>query len=41
VPREAAVVTDAAYLLFAVGLLREAHPEVAASLATALVGGPP
>ncbi len=29
VPRRAAVVTDTAYLLFAVGLLRERHPEVA------------
>ena len=30
VPRDAALVTDAAYLLFAVGLLRAAHPEAAA-----------
>lgn len=33
VPRDAALVTDTAYLLFAVGLLREAHPELARALA--------
>ena len=38
VPRDATVVTDASYLLFAVGLLREAHPEVAVALARAVVG---
>ena len=38
VPRRAAVVTDTAYLLFAVGLLREAHPEAARRLAGAVVG---
>ena len=41
VPRDATVVTDAAYLLFAVGLLREAHPEVALRLARAVTGGRP
>lgn len=39
VPRDAAVVTDAEYLLFAVGLLRRNHPEVARVLARTLVGG--
>jgi uncharacterized protein (TIGR01319 family) len=39
VPRDAALVTDTAYLLFAVGLLREAHPSVARALASAVVGG--
>jgi uncharacterized protein (TIGR01319 family) len=39
VPRDAAVVTDTAYLLFAVGLLRAAHPEAARRLARAVVGG--
>ena len=38
VPRDAALVTDTAYLLFAVGLLREAHPEVARALARTVVG---
>jgi hypothetical protein len=41
VPRDAAVVTDASYLLFAVGLLRDAHPEVAVALARAVVGDRP
>ena len=41
VPRDAAVVTDASYLLFAVGLLRERHPEVAVALARAVVGDRP
>ena len=31
--------TDTAYLLFAVGLLREAHPEVARALARTMVAG--
>jgi uncharacterized protein (TIGR01319 family) len=39
VPREAAVVTDTAYLLFAVGLLQERHPEAARRLAGTVVGG--
>jgi hypothetical protein len=39
VPRDAEVVTDTAYLLFAVGLLRRAHPAAAAALARAVVGG--
>lgn len=39
VPRDAQVVTDTAYLLFAVGLLRRAHPAAAAALARAVVGG--
>jgi uncharacterized protein (TIGR01319 family) len=39
VPREAALVTDTAYLLFAVGLLRSAHPAVARALARTVVGG--
>ena len=39
VPREPEVVTDTAYLLFAVGLLRAAHPRAAAALARAVVGG--
>jgi uncharacterized protein (TIGR01319 family) len=39
VPREPAVVTDTAYLLFAVGLLRAAHPRAAEALARAVVGG--
>jgi uncharacterized protein (TIGR01319 family) len=39
VPRSAAVVTDTAYLLAAVGLLREAHPHAARALATTVVGG--
>lgn len=39
VPREAALVTDTAYLLFAVGLLRERHPVAARALAKAVVGG--
>jgi uncharacterized protein (TIGR01319 family) len=39
-PRNAHTVTDTAYLLFAVGLLREGHPGTAAALADALVGGP-
>jgi uncharacterized protein (TIGR01319 family) len=38
VPRDAALVTDTAYLLFAVGLLREAHPDVARALAMSVVG---
>jgi uncharacterized protein (TIGR01319 family) len=38
VPRAAAVVTDTAYLLFAVGLLRATHPEAARALATTIVG---
>ena len=38
VPREAAVVTDSAYLLFAVGLLRATHPEAARRLARTVVG---
>jgi uncharacterized protein (TIGR01319 family) len=39
VPREARVATDTAYLLFAVGLLAEAHPEAATALAVRVVGG--
>lgn len=39
VPREARVVTDTAYLLAAVGLLREAHPDAARELAATVVGG--
>ena len=39
VPRDAAVVTDAAYLVFAVGLLEGRHPHVARRLAEAVVGG--
>ncbi|TPG19003.1 glutamate mutase L [Pedococcus bigeumensis] len=39
VPRAAAVVTDTAYLLFAVGLLRDTHPEAARALARTVVGG--
>ena len=39
VPRDAHLVTDTAYLLFAVGLLRRAHPRAAAALARAVVGG--
>ncbi|HEV7145427.1 MAG TPA: glutamate mutase L [Pedococcus sp.] len=39
VPRQADLVTDAAYLLFAVGLLRERDPAVARRLAEAVVGG--
>jgi uncharacterized protein (TIGR01319 family) len=39
VPRRAAVVTDTAYLLFAVGLLRERHPEAARALARSVVAG--
>jgi uncharacterized protein (TIGR01319 family) len=38
VPRDAATVTDGAYLVFAVGLLRDAHPGPARSLARAVVG---
>ncbi|NYG07424.1 uncharacterized protein (TIGR01319 family) [Phycicoccus badiiscoriae] len=40
VPRAAELVTDAAYLLFAVGLLRHSHPTAARELARAVVGGP-
>ena len=36
VPRDAATVTDTAYLVFAVGLLRAAHPETARRLAAHL-----
>ncbi|MDU0312962.1 glutamate mutase L [Phycicoccus sp. M110.8] len=39
VPRGARVVTDTAYLLAAVGLLREEHPEAARALASTVVGG--
>jgi uncharacterized protein (TIGR01319 family) len=39
VPRGAALVTDTAYLLFAVGLLRARHPAAARELARAVVGG--
>ncbi|GAB3449885.1 methylaspartate mutase accessory protein GlmL [Phycicoccus ginsengisoli] len=39
VPRDAQVVTDTAYLLAAVGLLREEHPEAARALASTVVGG--
>jgi hypothetical protein len=39
VPRDAHAVTDAAYLLFAVGLLRGRHPQAARALAAAVVGG--
>ena len=39
VPRQAAVVTDTAYLLFAVGLLRDRHPEAARALARTILGG--
>jgi uncharacterized protein (TIGR01319 family) len=38
-PREARAVTDSAYLLFAVGLLRDGWPAAAAVLADAVVGG--
>ena len=38
VPRDPAVVTDTAYLLFAVGLLAEDHPEAARALAGRIVG---
>jgi uncharacterized protein (TIGR01319 family) len=40
VPRQAELVTDAAYLLFAVGLLRDRDPAVAQRLAEAVVGAP-
>lgn len=40
VPAQAATVTDAAYLVFAVGLLRDVAPEAARRLAQAVVGGP-
>jgi uncharacterized protein (TIGR01319 family) len=39
VPRSASVVTDTAYLLAAVGLLREVHPRAARALAATVVGG--
>ncbi len=39
VPREAALVTDTAYLLCAVGLLHRTHPDAARALARSLVGG--
>ncbi|MFC8504481.1 glutamate mutase L [Pedococcus sp. NPDC057267] len=39
VPRDARVVTDTAYLLAAVGLLREGHPEAARALASTVVWG--
>ncbi len=39
VPRRAGVMTDTEYLLFAVGLLREAHPEAARVLAMTMLGG--
>lgn len=39
VPRGARVVTDTAYLLAAVGLLREEHPDAARALAATVVGG--
>ncbi|WP_457252789.1 glutamate mutase L [Pedococcus sp. P5_B7] len=38
VPRDSALVTDTAYLLFAVGLLRAAHPDVARALARTVMG---
>jgi uncharacterized protein (TIGR01319 family) len=38
-PRQARVVTDTAYLLFAVGLLAERYPAAAAALAETVVGG--
>jgi uncharacterized protein (TIGR01319 family) len=41
VPRQAAAVTDTAYLLFAVGLLRQNQPEAARALARTMVGGSP
>jgi uncharacterized protein (TIGR01319 family) len=41
VPRTARTVTDAAYLLFAVGLLRRTHPDTADALARTVVGGGP
>jgi uncharacterized protein (TIGR01319 family) len=41
VPRAARAVTDAAYLLFAVGLLRRTHPGAARALARAVVGRGP
>jgi uncharacterized protein (TIGR01319 family) len=41
VPRGARKVTDAAYLLFAVGLLRRTQPDAADALARAVVGGAP
>jgi hypothetical protein len=39
VPREARVVTDTAYLLAAVGLLHQEHPDAARALAATVVGG--
>jgi uncharacterized protein (TIGR01319 family) len=39
VPRQAAMVTDTAYLLFAVGLLRETQPQTARALARTIVRG--
>jgi hypothetical protein len=33
------VVTDTAYLLFAVGLLRDRHPEAARALTRTILGG--
>ena len=41
VPRSARLVTDAAYLLFVVGLLRRDHPDAAHALARTVVGGEP
>jgi uncharacterized protein (TIGR01319 family) len=38
VPRGAAVATDTAYLLFAVGLLADRHPDAARALAVRIVG---
>lgn len=38
VPREARVATDTAYVLFAMGLLAEEHPEAATALAERVVG---
>jgi hypothetical protein len=40
VPGAPRTVTDAAYLLFAVGLLRRAHPDAARRLAEAVVSAP-
>ena len=39
VPRQSEVVTDTAYLLFAVGLLRERYAEAARTLAKTMLGG--
>jgi uncharacterized protein (TIGR01319 family) len=41
VPEDARLRVDAVYVLFAVGLLADAHPDAAAALARTLVGPPP